>query len=186
MSNEVHDRESTVNQERISRLTPAQREMLAKRLRGEGQRSESKSAIKRRPTLNYPITAEQEHLWLLHQMDPNVHYFNHTHAYRLKGDLNIDAVERAINEMVCRHENFRTSLPEIDGKPRAVVAPQLQIPLERVEVPESPAEDRYERLQGLVTAYTCRPFDLLNGPLIRATLFRVTEHEHAVMITLHH
>jgi amino acid adenylation domain-containing protein/non-ribosomal peptide synthase protein (TIGR01720 family) len=186
MSNEVHDRESTVNQERISRLTPAQREMLQKRLRGEGPRTESKSVIKRRPTLDYPITAEQEHLWLLHQMDPNVHYFNHTHAFRLKGALNIDAVERAINEMVRRHENFRTALPEIDGKPRAVVAPQLQIPLERVEVPEFPVEDRYERLQALVTAYTCRPFDLLNGPLVRATLFRVTEHEHAIMLTLHH
>ena len=186
MSNEVHERESTANQERISRLTPAQREMLQKRLRGEGPRSESKSALKRRPTPDYPLTAEQEHLWLLHQVDPNVYYFNHTHAYRLKGDLNIDAVERAINEMVRRHENFRTSLPEIDGKPRAVVAPELRLPLERVEVPEFPVEDRYERLQALVTAHTCRPFDILKGPLIRATLFRVTEHEHALMLTLHH
>ncbi len=76
--------ESSAHEERISRLTPAQREMLQKRLRGEGPRSESKSAIKRRPTLDYPITAEQEHLWLLHQMDPNVYYFNHSHAYRLE------------------------------------------------------------------------------------------------------
>ncbi|HKV95701.1 MAG TPA: amino acid adenylation domain-containing protein [Candidatus Angelobacter sp.] len=186
MSNEVHDRESTVNQERISKLTPAQREMLAKRLRGEGPKSQPKSVIKHRPTLDYPITAEQEHLWLLHQVDPNVYYFNHTHAYHLKGDLNIDAVERAINEMVRRHENFRTSLPEIDGKPRAVVAPQLRIPLERVDVPEFPVEDRHERLQALVTAHTCRPFDISNGPMVRAILFRITEQEHAVMLTLHH
>ncbi|HEV2989111.1 MAG TPA: amino acid adenylation domain-containing protein [Candidatus Angelobacter sp.] len=182
MSNELHGS----HQERISRLTPAQRAMLEKRLRGEGPRSESKSVIKRRPTLDYPITAEQEHLWLMHQMDPTVYYFNHSHAYRLKGDLNVVALERTINEMVRRHENFRTALPEIDGKPRAVVTPQLQIPLERVEVPEFPEEDRYDRLQTLVTAYTRRPFDLLNGPLIRAVLFRVTEQDHAVMITLHH
>src|SRR5262249_21149109 len=159
-------RESSVHQDRISRLTPAQREMLQKRLRGEGPRVEPKAIIKRRPTLDYPITAEQEHLWLLHQVDPNVYYFNHTHAHRLKGELNVDAVERAIHEMVRRHENFRTSLPEIDGKPRAVVAPQLQIPLERVEVPEFPVEDRHQRLQALVTAHTCRPFDILNGPLV--------------------
>jgi amino acid adenylation domain-containing protein/non-ribosomal peptide synthase protein (TIGR01720 family) len=183
MSNEVHSNE---HQERISRLTPAQREMLAKRLRGEGPKSASKAAIKRRPTLDYPITAEQEHLWLLQQMDPNVHYFNHSHAYRLKGELNVAALERTINEMVRRHENFRTSLPEIDGKPRAVVAPHLEVPLERVEVPEFPVEDRYDRLQALVTTYTRRPFDILNGPLIRAVLFRVAEHDHAVMITLHH
>ncbi|HET9182772.1 MAG TPA: amino acid adenylation domain-containing protein [Candidatus Angelobacter sp.] len=185
MSNEVHDRESTVNQERISRLTPAQREMLQKRLRGDGPRSEPKSVISRRPTLDYPITAEQEHLWLLHQMDPTVYYFNHSHAYRLKGDLDIVALERTINEMVRRHENFRTSMPEINGKPRAVVAPQLQLTLERVDVPEFPEEDRYDRLQALVTDYTRRPFDL-NAPLIRATLFRITEHDHAVMLTLHH
>ncbi len=187
MSDELHGRESTVNQERISRLTPAQREMLQKRLRGEGPRSASKSVvIKRRPTLDYPITAEQEHLWLLQQIDPNVHYFNHSHAYRLKGELNIAALEQTINEMVRRHENFRTSMPEIDGKPRAVVAPQLQLPIERVEVPEFPVEDRYDRLQALVTAYTRRPFDLINGPLVRAVLFRVAEDDHAVMITLHH
>ncbi len=86
----------------------------------------------------------------------------------------------------CAAANFRTSMPEIDGKPRAVVAPQLQIPLERVEVPEFPVEDRYDRLQALVTAHTCRPFDIVNGPLIRATLFRVTEQDHAILITLHH
>jgi amino acid adenylation domain-containing protein/non-ribosomal peptide synthase protein (TIGR01720 family) len=186
MSNEVHDRETTVKQERISKLTPAQREMLAKRLRGEGPKSQPKSVIKPRPTLDYPITAEQEHLWLLHQVDPNVYYFNHTHAYHLKGDLDIDAVERAINEMVRRHENFRTSLPEIDGKPRAVVAPQLRIPLERVEVPAFPVEDRHKRLQALITTHTCRSFDISNGPLVRAILFRITEQEHAVMLTLHH
>jgi amino acid adenylation domain-containing protein/non-ribosomal peptide synthase protein (TIGR01720 family) len=186
MSNEVYGKEPGSHQERISRLTPAQREMLEKRLRGDRPRSGVQSVIKRRPTLDYPITYEQEHLWLLHQMDPTTHYFNHSHGHRLKGELNIVALEQTINELVRRHENFRTSMPEIDGKPRAVVAPQLQIPLERVEVPEFPVEDRYDRLQALVTAHTCRPFDIVNGPLIRATLFRVTEQDHAILITLHH
>ena len=187
MSNEVQGKQPGSQQDRISRLTPAQREMLEKRLRGEGPRSASKSvSIKRRPSLDYPITAEQEHLWVQQQIDPNVHYFNHSHAYRLKGELNVAALEQTINEMVRRHENFRTSMPEVDGKPRGVVAPQLQLPIERVEVPEFPVEDRYDRLQALVTAYTRRPFDLVNGPLIRAVLFRVAEDDHAVMITLHH
>jgi len=117
MSSEVQNREST--RERISRLTPAQRAMLEKRLRGEGRPGQSqKSDIQRRPTLDYPLTAEQEHIWLLQQVDPTVYYFNHTHAYLLKGELNVAALERAINEMVRRHENLRTSLPEVGGKPR--------------------------------------------------------------------
>lgn len=185
MSKEVQNIESA--QERISRLTPAQRAMLEKRLRGEGHPDQSKkSGIQRRPTLDYSVTAEQEHLWLLQQVDPTVYFFNHTHAYLLKGELNVAALERALNEMVRRHENFRTSMPEVGGKPRAVVAPQLQIPLERVDVPEFPAEDRLDRLQALITASTCRPFDILNSPLIRATLYRVSEREHAIQVTLHH
>jgi hypothetical protein len=139
MSNELQNREST--QDRISRLTPAQRAMFEKRLRGEARSDASnKPGIPRRPTLDYSVTAEQEHLWVLQQVDPNVYYFNHTHAYRLKGEFNATAMERAINEMVRRHENFRTTMPEVGGKPRAVVAPQLQIPVERVDVPEFPVE----------------------------------------------
>ncbi|HEY4903680.1 MAG TPA: amino acid adenylation domain-containing protein [Candidatus Sulfotelmatobacter sp.] len=185
MSKEVQNIEST--QERISRLTPAQRAMLEKRLRGEARPDQSKeSGIQRRPTLDYSMTAEQEHLWLLQQVDPTVYYFNHTHAYLLKGELNVAALERAINEMVRRHENFRTSMPEVGGQPRAVVAPQLQILLERVDVPEFPVEDQRDRLQALITAGTCRPFDILNSPLIRATLYRVSEREHAIQVTLHH
>ncbi|HZI58523.1 MAG TPA: amino acid adenylation domain-containing protein, partial [Verrucomicrobiae bacterium] len=186
MNNEIHSGESSAHQDRISRLTPAQREMLQKRLRGEGTTGQSKVAIKRRPGLEYPMTVEQEHLWLQHQVDPNVYYFNHSHAYLLEGELNVDAMERAIHEMVRRHENFRTSFPEVNGKPKAVVVPQLRIPVERVDVPEFPVEDRFDRLQALITANTCRPFDILNGSLIRATLYRVTEHEHAIVVTLHH
>jgi amino acid adenylation domain-containing protein/non-ribosomal peptide synthase protein (TIGR01720 family) len=186
MNPEGHTTELSAQQARISRLTPAQREMLQNRLRGERTPAKSKPVIARRPTPNYPLTAEQVHLWLQHQADPSVYYFNHTHSYLLKGQLNIEALERAINEMVRRHENFRTSLPEVDGKPQGVVAPHLHVPLERVDVPEFPAEDRRDRLQALVTASTCRPFDIINGPLIRATIYCVSDQEHAVVVTLHH
>ncbi len=185
MSNEVQNREST--QERISRLTPAQRAVFEKRLRGEVRNDQSnKPGIPRRPTLDYSMTAEQEHLWVLQQVDPNVYYFNHAHAYRLKGEFNAAAMERAINEMVRRHENFRTMMPEVGGKPRAVVAPHLQIPVERVDVPEFPVEDRYERLQALVTAGTLQPFDIQNRPMIRAALYRVNDLDHVVQVTMHH
>ncbi len=186
MNPEVQTIESSAQQARISRLTPAQREMLQKRLRGEGAAGKSSAVITRRPGPAYPLTAEQEHLWLQHQADPNVYYFNHTHSYLLKGGLNVAAMERAINEIVRRHENLRTSLPEADGRPQGLVAPHLQIPLERVDVPEFPAENRRDRLQTLITANICRPFDIVNGPLIRASLYRVTDHEHALVVTLHH
>jgi amino acid adenylation domain-containing protein/non-ribosomal peptide synthase protein (TIGR01720 family) len=185
MSSEVQNRQST--QDRISHLTPAQRAMLEKRLRGEKWNDQpNKPVLQRRPTPDYSVTAEQEHLWLLQQVNPTVYYFNHTHAYLLKGEFNVAAMERAIQEMVRRHENFRTIMPEVGGKPRAIVSSHLQLPIEHVEVPEFPAEDRYDRLQVLITANLRRPFDILNHPLIRATLYRVNDREHVIQITLHH
>jgi amino acid adenylation domain-containing protein/thioester reductase-like protein/non-ribosomal peptide synthase protein (TIGR01720 family) len=186
MNTESQRREASAQQARISRLTPAQREILQKRLRGERASGHSRSVITRRRGPDYPLTVEQEHLWLQHQADPNVYYFNHTHSYLLKGELDVASMQRAVNEIVRRHENLRTSLPEVGGRPHGVVAPQLQIPLERVEVSEFPLEDRRDRLQALITANTCRPFDIVNGPLIRATLYHVTDHEHALVVTLHH
>src|SRR5947209_8200559 len=117
MSNEPQSsgNQSKTIQDAASRLSPAQREVLRRRLSGESLKARPKAALTRRATADYPITVEQEHLWLLQRVDPNVHYFNHTQAYLLKGELDVAAMERALNEIVRRHENLRTCFPEVDG-----------------------------------------------------------------------
>ncbi|MBZ5524824.1 MAG: amino acid adenylation domain-containing protein [Acidobacteriia bacterium] len=188
MSNDLQssDLKSKGTGDPASRLSPAQREVLRRRLSGESLKSRPRAALGRRPTVEYPVTIEQEHLWLLQRVDPNVYYFNHTQAYLLKGELDVPAMERALNEIVRRHENFRTCFPEVEGRPTVRIAAEMQLPLQVVEVAEFPAEDRHERLQRLITENICRPFDILNGPLVRATLFRAAPREHAFVITIHH
>src|SRR5258708_27705295 len=96
-------------------------------------------------------------------------------------------MERTLNEMLRRHENLRTAYPEAEGgRPKVHVFPEMKMPLEWVDVPESPAEDRKERLQAQVTERILHPFDILRGPLIRATIFRVNEREHALLVVMHH
>src|SRR5947209_14280019 len=146
--------------ERMARLTPAQRAKLELRLQGGAPKAskestdkeQPKSGVRGRQGLDYPVTPEQAHIWVVQQMDPTVYYFNHTHAFLLKGTFDIPAMERAINEVIRRHENLRTSFPEVEGKVKAVVAPQLHLPLEIIDVPEFPEEDRQARIQGLITA----------------------------------
>src|SRR5216684_2385938 len=190
MNNEVQTTEEVIDKEmkdRISRLTPAQREMLQRRLRGQSSPGQSKSVIQRRSGADYPVTAEQEHLWVLHRVEPDVFYFNHTHAYLLEGEFDASAMERTLNEMLRRHENLRTAYPEAEGgRPRVHVFPEMKMPLEWVDVPEFPADDRKERLQAQVTERILHPFDILRGPLIRATIFRVNEREHALLVVMHH
>src|SRR6267142_5173556 len=105
MNNEVQTTEEVIDKEmkdRISRLTPAQREMLQRRLRGQSSPGQSKSVIQRRSGSDYPVTAEQEHLWVLHRVERDVFYFNHTHAYLLEGEFSAAAMERTLDEMLRR------------------------------------------------------------------------------------
>jgi amino acid adenylation domain-containing protein/non-ribosomal peptide synthase protein (TIGR01720 family) len=190
MSSEVESKiesSSKALSDRISRLTPAQREKLAQRLKGSAaSKSQPASSLKRREGLDYPMTPEQQHMWLIQQVDPSLNYFNHSHALLLQGEFDLSAMQRAIDEVVRRHENLRASFPEVNGKPRAVTAPELRIPIALVNVPEFPVDDRRERLQKLVNEEIARPMDLLRGPLVRLTVFRINEQEHAVVLIVHH
>ncbi len=190
MSSEVEikiESSSKALNDRISRLTPAQREKLAQRLKGSAApKSQPAASLKRRNGLDYPMTPEQKHMWLIQQVDPSLNYFNHSHALLLQGEFDLSAMQRAIDEVVRRHENLRASFPEVNGQPRAVTAPELHIPIPLVNVPEFPVEDRKERLQKLVNEEIARPMDLLRGPLVRLTVYRINEQEHAVVLIVHH
>jgi len=185
MSDEVHGRESSTYQERMAGLLRRSVKCYRSGCGVKEPRSQPKAVITRRPSLDYPITSEQEHLWVLHQVDPNTNYFNHSHAYRLQGNLNIAAVR--VRSMKWRVAT-RISVPRF-LKSTASQGLWL-LPICRFRW--NGWKSRSFRWKTATTgcspgyAHTCRPFDIVNGPLIRATLFRVTEHEHAVLITFHH
>lgn len=171
---------------RISRLTPAQREKLAQKIKSGATAAQAEPGLRRRTGLEYPITPEQEHMWLIQQVDPATYYFNHSHAFRLQGHFDLAAIQRAVDEVVCRNENLRTFFPEIEGKPQARVLPELQIPVELEDISGVPAEDREEHILRLVNTEISRAFDLLNGPLVRFKVYRASQDDHALLFIVHH
>jgi amino acid adenylation domain-containing protein/non-ribosomal peptide synthase protein (TIGR01720 family) len=172
--------------ERISRLTPAQQAKLAQRLKSGATAAPSEPGLRRRQGLEYPITPEQSHMWLIQQVDPATHYFNHSHAFLLHGQFDMAAMQKAMDEVVRRNENLRTCFPEIEGKPQARVLSELRIPIEVEDISAVPAATRQEHILSLVNAEISRPFDLLNGPLLRANVYRVSQDEHAIIFIVHH
>jgi len=171
--------------ERMAKLSPAQRQKLQERLRGVSGKA-PETLLRKRPTLDYAMTPEQEHMWLLQRLDPSASYFNHSHVFRLLGDFELPVMQRAIDEVVRRHENLRTSFPEVNGKPKAVVAHELRVAIEVEEVDSIPAEKRLQHVQGLIAESICRPFDVCGGPLLRATIYRMAPRDHAALIVVHH
>lgn len=171
---------------RISRLTPAQREKLAQRIKSAGAAAPTGPVLRPRQGLEYPITPEQEHMWLAQQVDPTTYYFNHSHAFLLEGQFDLTAMEAAIQEVVRRHENLRTCFPEIEGKPQARVLLELRIPLELEAAPDLSDDQLQPYLLERVNAEIWRPFDLVDGPLMRTRIYRMNEFKHAIVIILHH
>lgn len=108
----------------------------------------------------------QQRLWFLEQLVGGSSSYNLDLALRLEGALDVDALERTLQEIVQRHEVLRTTFAEIDGQPMQVIAAELAVPLRQV--------DLRSRADAAVEAE--RPFDLARGPLLRATLIRIAAH----------
>src|SRR5262245_41478092 len=88
--------------------------------------------------------------------------------------------------MVQRHDILRTTFPSVDGQPVQVIAPDLAVPLTVVDLQTLPATEREAATQRLATEEVRRPFDLTQGPLLRATLLRLASEDHVLLLTLHH
>lgn len=134
-----------------------------------------------------PLTANQQGLWFIDQLDPGQANYSIPGAVRLKGRLHVAALEQSLGEITRRHESLRTSFPaDSAGIPRqAIAAPRpLHLPVTDLQSLE-PAAREAEALR-LATEEACRPFDLTRGPLFRAFLVRLAEDEHVLVLNVHH
>ncbi|MBN8226639.1 amino acid adenylation domain-containing protein [Corallococcus macrosporus] len=127
-----------------------------------------------------PLSSAQARLWFLTRMDPDGFSYNLPWFTRWTGPLDDGALERSLQTLVQRHEALRTTFVEHHGQPVQSIAPALDVPLRR-ELVDSEAE-----LARRAEAEVRLPFDLARGPLVRATLVRVRDGEHALLVTFHH
>jgi amino acid adenylation domain-containing protein len=154
---------------------------LAGRLPGTPARG---APVRRRPggQSRVPLSWPQQRLWFLEQLSPgNAAYHLHV-AYRLRGAVDAAALAAALQAVVERHEALRTTFRAVAGEPWQEIAPRLAVGLERVA---AGAADE-ARLQGLLRARIESPFDLVSGPLLRATLVALGPEEQVLLLVVHH
>ncbi len=138
-----------------------------------------------RPETELPLSFAQERLWFLDQLEPGSAAYNLGSALRLAGQLDVPALAASLGEIVRRHAVLRTTFRTVDGRPVQVIAPVSAL-LPRVDLSALPGEEREAELRRLVREEVRRAFDLLRGPLLRATLVRLAADEHALLFFLHH
>ncbi len=168
-------------------MSPERQALLAKLLAKKGIQSQAQAKISRRSESGpAPLSFAQEALWFLEQLDPTRATHNQPSAVRLTGALDSDALERALGEIVRRHEPLRSRFEVRDGKPFQIIAPPQDFSLPRVDLTDrSPLDAEAEGLR-LATEEAHKGFDLETGPLFRAILIQVGSEEHILTLNSHH
>ncbi|MCC7369190.1 MAG: non-ribosomal peptide synthetase, partial [Chloroflexi bacterium] len=168
----------------LAALSAEQRAELARLLK---ERQQASVTIPRRSSQSdtSPCSWMQRGLWLLDRLQPGPAY-NLVASTRLRGRLDVAILERALNEVIRRHEVLRTTFQAEDGEPVQRIAPKQYLPIAVVDLSTAPAEERDVALESRTRRAVRRPFDLARGPLVRATLFQVRDDEWRFVLALHH
>jgi amino acid adenylation domain-containing protein len=133
-----------------------------------------------------PLSFAQQRLWFIDQLEPGNPIYNIAKMARLRGAIQVDALERALNEVVRRHEVLRTSFQTVDGQPVQVIAGELRLSLQVVDLSHLSDSASQTELTRFATEEARRPFDLAKGPLLRAFLLRLAPDSHVFFVNMHH
>lgn len=132
-----------------------------------------------------PLSLSQERVWRMEEQRPGTTHFTMRSVLRLTGPLNVEALRRAFDEMVRRHETLRTLFTVRDGRPVQVVNEPGPFMLAQIDLSMAEPSLRQTMAQQLVISEVRRPFVLSAGPLVRAALIKQAEDNHVLVIVLH-
>src|SRR5262249_26471364 len=126
------------------------------------------------------LSFAQQRLWTLEQREPGAPYYHVPLTWEIRGKLNVPALEKSLDFLVQRHEILRTSFPEsADGPIQQVNSWHLTLNLADLRT-FSPEEILREARQ-----FVRMPFNLANGPLLRATLFHRARNDYWLVLAVH-
>ncbi|EJM06830.1 amino acid adenylation enzyme/thioester reductase family protein [Pseudomonas sp. GM102] len=171
--------------ERIARLTPHKREAFAAALAAQGIQLNRLPIVPSPDEGPRPLSWAQQRLWFLHRLDPDSSAYNMPAALRLRGALNIGALQHGFDQLVARHGILRSTFHEAEGKAHQIIHEQLPLALPLIDLSDEPDSDRESRLQHLIDSETNRTFDLQQAPL-RCLLVKLSDDEHVLILTAQH
>ena len=176
---------------RIANLSPEQRRLLELMLqeRAKGRTDEGIPTLPRYSEGGqrriFPLSSVQRLMWFNEQRSPGAHNMS-TQAKRLRGPLDITALEASLHEICTRHEALRTTFGTCNREPVQIVGPPRTVSLARVDLHELPPEMREADVSRLIARESRRPFDLSRDLMLRATLMRLDVEEHVLLLVMHH
>jgi amino acid adenylation domain-containing protein len=133
-----------------------------------------------------PLSVAQEALWYATLLAPNRISYNETISIRKDGPLDVRAFRRAVNEIVRRHEAWRTTFDTIGGEPIQVVQPAPDFDSPVVDLSHLTRDQAERQAVRLIAELSSVPYDVRRGPLLRLRLIRFPGDHHRLYLALHH
>lgn len=134
----------------------------------------------------FPASYAQERMWFLQQSTPNSAVYNQSFAFRILGDLQVEALRRSLQALEERHDPLRTTFALLGDQVEQHVQPASEFPLPLEDLSPMSSVAREDRWQAMASQEASRLFDLSKGPLWRGRLVRLSDTEHVLLLTFHH
>lgn len=171
----------------IEGLAPDQRARVAAALQRRAASGAGGAPRPRDPSERIPLSSSQLRLWFLQQWQPDAPTFNAVRAYRLRGGLDVVALDRAVDTVMQRHESLRTVFVSRGGvEPEQVVLEHEAGTLGQEDLSAVAPAEREDRLQARLRELAREPFDLAADRMLRATLVRLAADDHVLLLRMHH
>ena len=138
------------------------------------------------PDARVLLSPAQERLWFLWSMDPASTAYTIACTVRFEGALDQARLVRALNDIVARHEPLRTTFASHDGRAAQVIHDVQEVLVAVEDLRRCSAADRAMRAAARIQGELARPFDLANGPLLRAVLVQLADDRHELLLSAHH
>ncbi|MEG3079904.1 amino acid adenylation domain-containing protein [Halomonas sp. 5021] len=134
-----------------------------------------------------PLSEGQRSLWLTWQLDPHSAGYNMAGALHFKGEVDLPALNAALEALVQRHDILRTYYPLSEaGEPVQRLAQDWSPELICDDIPGDTADEQEQALQDALSELARQPFDLENAPPLNVALYRLSPEHHVLAVVQHH
>ncbi|MBD2494913.1 amino acid adenylation domain-containing protein [Nostoc sp. FACHB-280] len=166
-----------------SNLSPAKKALLEK---WKGGKLKADVIPKRQNISNSPLSFSQQRLWFIDQLYHGSDFYNIPLAFHIQGNLNIPALEQSLNEILKRHEVWRTNFKVVNGEPVQEITHQLNWELSLINCEHLSRKNWESEVKLLAAEFARKPFNLAKELLVRANLLRLSAESHILLVTMHH
>jgi amino acid adenylation domain-containing protein len=170
----------------MSGISPRKEAILEALRQAKGFTAKNMQILPRGDSGPAQLSYAQQRLWFIDQLEPGSVAYNMSAAVPLEGELCVEALQRAVQTIVQRHETLRTHFARVEGEPVQVIDDRAGVQVEVEDLCAMKAEERDAIIEGLILVDGRKPFDLSRGPLLRVKVLRAGERENVLLLSMHH